>query len=235
MGKLMNTIKDHYIICGYGKMGKQMCDNLYEAKKPFVVIENDHKKIEELIEKDIPYVEGDATMDSVIIEAGIKKAKGFAAVIKTDAENVFATLSAKGLNPSIYVVSRAIEEGTEQKLYKAGADRVVKPYELSGTKLVQLLLRPGVSDFIDVVSKKSNKEIHIEELTILSESSLIGQKLSDTTFKKELNIMVIAVTRENGTLIYNPQASFEFNANDKVIVIGEEKNLSKFIEICSTK
>jgi len=232
MDKILGGMKNHYIICGYGRMGKHICDSLHESKTPFIVIENDHDQIDTLIEKQFPFIEGDATNDDIIIHAGIKRAKGFAAVIRTDAENVFATLSAKELNPAVYVVSRAIEEGTEQKLKKAGADRVVKPYELSSTRLVQLLLRPGVSDFIDVVSAKNNKEIHLEEINLCDCSELVGKKLMETTIKKELSIMVIAITREDGTLVYNPEASIKFESNDKIIVIGEEENLYRLNELC---
>ncbi|MGD8780393.1 MAG: NAD-binding protein, partial [Ignavibacteria bacterium] len=129
MSKELETISDHYIVCGYGRMGRHICEGLKYNKVPFVVIETEQKKIEAIIENGYLYINGDATNDEILTKAGVKRAKGLVAVIRTDAENVFATLSAKQLNPEIYVVSRAVEEGTESKLITAGASKVVKPYD----------------------------------------------------------------------------------------------------------
>ena len=142
MSRKLDVIGNHYIVCGYGRMGKQVCESLTENEVAFVVIENDEKEIELLIDKNYLFVNGDATADDTMRKAGIDRAKGLVACIQSDAENVFATLSAKELNPEVYVVARAVDEGTESKLRKAGANRVVKPYELGGNRMVQLLLRP---------------------------------------------------------------------------------------------
>jgi voltage-gated potassium channel len=153
MAKNLNRVHDHYIVCGYGRMGRQICESLTENKASFVVIENDQVKIDKIIEKEYMFVNGDASNDDILLKAGIEKAKGLISVVKSDAENVFTALSAKGLNPNIFIVSRAVEEDTEGKLRKAGADRVVKPYDLSTARMINLLLRPGIIDFIDNVAK----------------------------------------------------------------------------------
>jgi len=131
-----------------GKMGRYICDELVEENAKFVVIENDQEKIDKLIELGYLFVNGDATHDQDLQTAGVQRAKGLVAVLVNDAENVLATLSAKVLNPNIYVVARAVEEETESKLIKAGANRVVKPYEIGGTRMAELLLRPGVVEFM---------------------------------------------------------------------------------------
>lgn len=189
MGKKLELMANHYIVCGYGRMGKQICEALKENKEQFVVIENAAHKIDQLIEQNFLFVNGDATTDDALIKAGIERAKGLAAVVKTDAENVFATLSAREINKDLYIVARAIDEGTESKLKKAGANRVVLPYELGGNRMVQLLLRPGVMDFIDGVARNRDVAISLEEITVSPNSHLVNQTLIDSPIRKELNII----------------------------------------------
>lgn len=153
-------------------------------------------------------------------------------MVKTDAENVFTTLAAKELNPKIFIVSRAIEEGTESKLKKAGADRVVKPYELGGNRMVQLLLRPGVIDFIENVARDKNIDIGLEEILVKEDSYLVGQSLIDSPIRKEMNIIIVAIYKQDGKFIYNPKGTTEIAAKDKLIAIGEIKDLSKLADYC---
>jgi len=233
MGKKIEGISNHYIVCGFGRMGEKICEGLVHFKAPFVVIENDPEKLEKIIDLGYLYINGDATSDEVLLEAGIKKAKGFVAVVRTDAENVFATLSAKELNPGIFLVSRAVDEGSESKLLKAGADRVVKPYELGGGRMVQLLLRPGVMDFIDGVARNRDVEIALEEIHVPDSSPLVGKSLMDSPVRRDLNIIIVAISRSDGTFIYNPGGSAEFMNGDKLIAIGEHNNLNKLTELCN--
>ncbi len=232
MSKKTHELKDHYIVCGYGRMGRTICDGLFENKVPFVVVENDPKKIEIMIEKNLLYINGDATSDEVLLEAGIKQAKGLVAVVRTDAENVFATLSARELNPKLFIVARGIDEGTESKLKKAGADRVVLPYELGGNRMFQLLMRPSVIDFIESVARTRNVDINLEEIKVEEKSTLIGHSLADSPVRKDLNIIIVSVIKQDGQFIYNPKSTTVFENGDKLIAIGESQNLSKLAEIC---
>lgn len=231
MSKKIEDLSDHYIICGFGRMGKHICESLQFHKKPFVVIEKDKDIIEMLIELDYLFVNGDATHDEDLLFAGLNRAKGFMAVTGTDAENLFAALTARQLNESIFIVTRAIDESTESKLIKAGANRVVKPYELSGNRMVQLLLRPGVMDFIDVVARKRGREINLEEITVKEKSNLVGQSLMESPIRKDLNIIIVAVNRGE-EFIYNPVSSTRLEEGDRLIAIGESDNLEKLINIC---
>jgi voltage-gated potassium channel len=232
MSKELETISDHYIVCGYGRMGRHICEGLKYNKVPFVVIETEQKKIEAIIENGYLYINGDATNDEILTKAGVKRAKGLVAVIRTDAENVFATLSAKQLNPEIYVVSRAVEEGTESKLITAGASKVVKPYDLGGNRMVQLLIRPGVIDFIDGVARERDMNISLEEIKICENSVLIGMMLKDSPIRKDLNIIIVAINKKSGSFIYNPKPDTKFEEGDKLIAIGEKESLSKLNKIC---
>lgn len=225
---------DHYIIGGFGRMGQFICETFKANNEPFIIIENDEEKIDRLIEKEFLFVRGDATNDDDLIKAGISKAKGFIAVTGTDAENVFATLSARELNKDMLIVTRAIEDGSETKLKKAGADRVVKPYELGGNRMVQLLLRPGVTEFIDVVARKRGREFDIEEITVGPKSNLIGKTLAQSPIRKDLNIIIVAVNR--GTeFIFNPKSETTIANNDILIAIGEQANLKELEKLAVYK
>ncbi len=233
MNSKLDKLSNHYIVCGFGRMGRYICEGLKDSKVNFVVIEKDEKKIDDLILNDYTYLVGDATLDEILIKAGIKKAKGLVSVIKSDAENVFTVLSAKQANPNIYIISRAVEENTESKLLRAGANRVVKPYEIGGSRMVQLLLKPGVQDFIDGIIRNKNIEINLEEIKIGQNSILIGKSLRDSQIRKNANVIIVAFVRKNGELIYNPSADEIIEEGYNLIAIGENENLRKLEHICN--
>ena len=233
MEKKLRVLSEHYIICGYGRMGKKICEELSANKASFVVIENDKEQIENLNHHDYIYIQGDATDDETLQKACIKEAKGLVAVLRSEAENVFTTLSARVLNPEIFIVSRAVEEGTESKLLKAGANRVVKPYEIGGHRMSQVLLRPGVVEFIDIIARDKRIDLKIEEIEVNPGSPLVGQKLIEAPIRNKLNIIIVAIFRTDGDVIYNPQSNVVIEENTKLIVIGEENNISELIKIAS--
>lgn len=234
MAKMLSSISDHYIICGFGRMGKQIAEHLNESKIDFVVIENEPINIATLNELEYLFVQADATDDNALIKARVEKAKGLVAVLSTDAENVFTTLSARELNPNIFIVARAIDEGTEGKLKKAGADRVVKPYELGGNRMVQLLLRPGVTDFIEDIVRTRSVSISLEQIIVNKNSKLVGLTLAQSPIRRELNIIIITIIKSNGKFIYNPQSSAIIEAEDKLIAIGQLENLNELNKMCIT-
>lgn len=232
MTKKLEMISNHYIICGFGRMGKQIAEHIMENDLGFVVIENEPNNVMKLSELGYLFVNGDATDDDALIKAGVERAKGLVAVLSTDAENVFTTLSSRELNKNIFIVARAIDEGTEGKLMKAGANRVVKPYELGGNRMVQLLLRPGVTDFIEGIAKKKELDISLEQIVISEGSSLIGMTLSESPIRSELNIIIIAIDKSQGKFVYNPQSSAKIEIGDKLIAIGQSENLTKLTKLC---
>ncbi len=232
MNKKLEKLTNHYIVCGYGRMGRQICESLYEHKEPFVVIDNDSGLTEKMDEHNYIYINDNATHDDVLIKAGVKRAKGLIAVIGSDPENVFATLAAKELNKNIFIVARAIEEGTKSKLKIAGADRIVMPYELGSSRMVQLLLRPGVSDFVEGVVRSKNVDISLEEIIVQKNSKLAGLTLAESPLRSELNIIVIAIDKANNQFIYNPKSSTKIEVGDKLIAIGQIENLNKLTTYC---
>jgi voltage-gated potassium channel len=226
MLKNIEKLSSHYIVCGYGRMGTHICEELKEANVPFVVIENNPDNKEKLDESGFLYDTGDASHDSTLERTGIKEAKGLVAVLSTDAENVFTTLTAKSLNPKIFVVARAVEDETESKLRKAGADRVVKPYELGGVRMASLLLRPGVADFIEIVAANRNLDLQVEEIVVKKGSNMNQKKLSDLPIRTKFNVIVISIQNDvKGTFVYNPQGDTVIDEGNKLIAIGEKKNL----------
>ena len=232
MSKKLEELKNHYIVCGYGRMGKYICEELSSAKVDFIVVDNKPDKIDRLIDMNYLYINGDATSDEVLTTAGIMEAKGLVAVLSNDAENVFTTLSAKALNPNLYVVARAVEEETESKLKKAGANRVVKPYEIGGNRMAELLLRPGVIEFIDVVARERSVDLSMEEFMVNEKSELIGKSLAELPIRKELNIIIVSINKLKGGFIYNPKSPTIIEKDDKLIALGEKANLSELSKLC---
>jgi voltage-gated potassium channel len=233
MVKKLSLLKNHYLICGFGRMGKKICQELQENRAPFVVIEKDQEEVENLRDLDYLFLEGDATNDDILLQAGVKEAKGLVAVLPTEAENVFTTLSAKVLNPGIFIVSRAVEDETESKLLKAGANRVVKPYEIGGHRMSQVLLRPGVVDFIDIIARERRFDLRIEEVQVEVGSSLVGQTLAESPIRNKLNIIIVAIFPTDSKVIYNPKSSTAIQADSRLIVIGEEKSINELIKMAS--
>ena len=234
--KMQNKIEklsDHYIVCGFGRMGNHICTDLKNAGVPFVVIENNPDSQKKLDESEYLYDIGDASSDSILLRTGVKKAKGLVAVLSSDAENVFTTLSAKSLNQDIFVVARAIDEGTGSKLLKAGADRVVKPYELGGTRMAEILLRPGVMDFIDIVAGNKKMDIQIEEITVKKDSLMHKKTLAELpALRNELNVIIVAIQNEEKEIfIYNPKSDTIVDEGNKLIAIGEPSSLGKLKEL----
>ena len=228
MEKQIEKLQNHYIVCGYGRMGRYICEELAQAGVDFVVIENNpvnHPKLDEL---GFLYNTGDASHDTTLENVGVKKAKGLVAVLSNDAENVFTTLTAKYLNPKIFVVSRAVEDETEPKLIKAGADRVVKPYDLGGYRLASLLLRPGVADFIEIVAANKNIDLQIEEIVVKKGSKMHKKSLADLPIRTAFNTIIVSIQNdEKGVFVYNPTGDTIVDEGNKLIAIGEKNNLQR--------
>jgi voltage-gated potassium channel len=233
MDAKLRRLRHHYIVCGFGRMGRHICDDLTEAGEQFVVIEKEPEYLNLLDESGYLYIIGDAASDESLLKAGILNADGLISVVSTDAENIYTTLSAKSLNPDIKVVSRALQDESEPKLKKAGADRVIKPYELVGHRMAQLVLRPGIEEFIDTVVRSGGKSIMMEEIAVEPASCLVGQTLRDSPIRTELNIIIVVIHRDDGELIYNPPSDVAIAARDRMIAIGDREQLQNFAELCA--
>jgi voltage-gated potassium channel len=233
MQKKISQLENHYIICGFGRMGKKIAQELYKRNTSFVILEKEFENPE--LPENYQYIFGDATEDENLINAGIKKAKGLVSVLSSDIANTFTTLSARGLNPSIKIIARAEEERSKEKLIRAGADRVVLPYEIGGYRITQALLRPTVVDFIDEVSLRSQLGLEIEEVKVFEGSKLINKSIAESEIRSEFNTIIIGIYRASGKLIYNPRSDTMIEPGDNLIVIGEREKLDKLQEKANEK
>ncbi len=229
--KKIAKLKNHYIICGYGRMGKVICDELDEESVPFIVIEKDENVIDLIDSKNFLYIKGDATLDEILIKAEIKRAKGLVAVTSSDAENLYITLTAKNINPRLKVIARTIEDGADVKLKMAGADMVFSLYQIGGMKMAQAILRPAVLNFIEIITQRKSMELLIEEVTVNNSSPLAGKTLRNSGIRQELGVIIIAIKKNSGEMLFNPIPDTLIEANDKLLALGEKKNLKKLERI----
>lgn len=231
--KKIKELKNHYIVCGYGRMGKIICRELREKNIKFVAIEKKPDIFEE--KEDLLIFEGDATKDEILKEVGIERAKGLISVLPTDAENLFVVLSARELNPNLFIVARAGEEGSEQKLSRAGADRVVSPYHIGGLRIAHTILKPAVVDFIEFATKSGNIDLQMEELTVQEGSKLAGFTLDECGIGRDLGIIIVAIKKTTGDMKFNPTFRTSIKAGDTLIALGEISKLKILEDIATAK
>jgi voltage-gated potassium channel len=230
--KTIHRLKGHYIICGYGRMGKIVAKELREEGAPFVVIDNSPHVLEE---ENLPFIQGDATHDSVLKEAGIEKAKGLIVVLDNDAENLYVVLSARGLNPSLLIVARAMEEDSERKLLRAGANQVVSPYHIGGVRMAQTVLKPTVVDFVEFATRSGNIELQLQEIEIHKGSSFVGSTLETCGIGRDLGVIIVAIKQATGDTRFNPTFRSVIQEGDKLIALGEMSKLKAVEEMAKSK
>jgi voltage-gated potassium channel len=230
--KMIRKMHNHYIICGCGRIGFLICRELKAEKVPFVVVDRNPEVIQKCEEAGYVYYSGDGTHDKTLIEAGIKKAKGVVCVLPTDALNLYVILTAKELNPNIYILSRSEEEASEHRLLRAGADRVMSPYTLGGLRMSMALLRPTMHDFIEITTKRQSLELRMDELDICDGSPLVGVTLEKSDIRQRFGLIIVAIKKDSGKMIFNPLASYIIEKGDKLIAMGEDENVSQFSKVC---
>jgi len=223
--KSIEKIKDHFIICGFGRMGSFVAHEFHARGMPFVIVERDLEVQNKVMEAGFLLAPGDATEEDVLRRANIKKARGLVSVLNTDASNVYAVLTAKEFNPSLQVVARAGEDSARKKLMRAGADRVISPYQIGGLRIVMGILKPTVMSFLELAMDHKELNIEIEELQVAENSVYSGKRLVDTGIRKDLNLIIIAVKKKNGEMVFNPGSDTLIEDNDTLITMGDKKNL----------
>ncbi len=226
--KQLSEMENHYIICGYGQMGKVVVSELMSRNAPVVVVDNSPDEELKLTENNIPHLLGDATDEETLLSVGIKKAKGLVSVVTKDTDNVFIVLTARDLNKDLFICARASSPGTEKRLIKAGANRVVSPYISGAKRIAQNILRPTVTDFIELALSGEGMELSMEEIKLLPNASIVGKDLIQSELRNNYNLIVIAIKRADGTMIYNPSPREVFQEGDILITIGPKNNLEKF-------
>ena len=220
----MSKLRDHFIICGAGRVGSHLVRSLRAVEKTFIVIESDQKRAEVLMDAGVIVLMRDATLEESLVEAGVEHARGLATCLPDDADNVYVVLTARDLNPGIHIVARAAAEQAESKLIRAGANRVVAPTIIGGHRMAMALTKPAVGDFLDSITA-NHLELGFEQLEVESISSLVGRKLSETVIRSELNIVVVSIRRNDGEIIFNPSGETKIESGDMLIAIGNAESL----------
>lgn len=228
----MEKLKDHYIVCGAGRVGRRIIRNLQKQKEEFVVIESNEDRIAEFRLDRINLLIGDATSEDNLLKAGVERAKGLATCLADDAANVYVVLTARGLNPNLHIVARAVEEQAEPTLIRAGASRVVAPTIIGSQSMARALLRPAIADFMDSIVAET-LDLVFEEVAVDDNSKLLGKRLGETNIISELSLIVVAIRRANGELAFHPDGDSVIENGDLLIVIGKADSVKRLIEVTS--
>ncbi|HEY3444171.1 MAG TPA: potassium channel protein [Paludibaculum sp.] len=225
--KMIANLKNHYIICGFGRVGRGAANELRQAGAPLVIIDRREERVEWAMRSGYLACLGDSTRDETLKEVRIDTAAGLIAALATDADNLFAVISAKTLNSRIRVAARAAEEEAERKMRQVGADSVFAPYVMTGTRLAQSLLKPHVHQFLDFATTSIGLNVRIEQLEVSVLSDLQGKSLADLRIRSELKVIVLAIRRADGAMVFNPPAEATIETNDYLIVMGEPEPLRR--------
>lgn len=233
LGLKIKSIKNHYILCGYGRIGRIISHELKASRIPLLVIDSNPDSKQGLEQQDIPYIIDDATSEDVLIEAGIERAKGLISVVLSDADNLFITMTARGLNPGLFILARAEEEQSHKKLLRAGANRVVLPYLIGGQKMAHTITKPAVTDFLELTVHDKNIELEMGEILVKDRSRLKGVTLADSGIRQEMNVIIVAIRKENGEMAFNPSSETRIETGDTLIALGPDNDLKKLSAILS--
>ena len=228
MEKELSSLKNHFIICGVGRVGRKVATEVAARKLPLVIIERDPARAVWAQEQGFPVIIGDAASEAVLRKARIESARALASAVTSDAQNVYIALTARGMAPKIPIVARASEEDAESKLLRAGATTVISPYSYAGQRIAGVMTRPHVQGFIDMaLSSLSETNLEIEEVKIIGSSKLAGRTIEGANIRGRLGLIVLAIRRQDGQLDFNPDPSAAVSAGDYLIVMGNSQNLKQ--------
>ncbi len=223
-------LKDHYIVCGLGRVGAQVADELASEEVHFVGIDHDEEKVKEAIAAGFTAFVGDSTQEEVLKAAGIEQAKGLVASLGEDSSNLFVTLAARQMNPKLFIVARANREENKQRLSRAGADRVAMPYQIGGYHMATMMIRPNVVDFLEVLTTNHNSDLQIAEFIVPKDSDFAGQKL-DWLNRHKIGATVLAINNNDGTSKVNPSGSETIYSGDLLILMGTDAQLQEVNQV----
>lgn len=217
----IEELNQHVVVCGFGRIGQILVADLHQRGQPFVVIDSDPAKFEDAESRQYLFLNGDATEDAVLMEAGIKRAKTLVSVLPSDAANVFITLTARNLNPSLSIIARAEHRTTEKKLLQAGANKVVLPAVIGARQVERLITRPSTADLVE-------QDYQLDEVTVVERGKLAGTTVEATEAKRRHRLLIVAVKQADGTMMFNPDATYTFQVGDIAIVMGHAEDIARF-------
>lgn len=228
MEKKVAGLKNHFIVCGFGRIGRVICQILKENNRSFVVIEKDPVEIQKIDDLGYLALDGEASADEVLLKAGIMTAKGLIAVVTSDADNVYISLTARGLNPNLFIMARSSgDAGAETKLLRAGASKVISPYYIGACRMAQQVVRPTVIDFIDLAVNTTTHELglRLEELAVSGKAKIANMPLQNTGIRQRYDLIVVAIKRDNGEMLFNPNPQSMVLPGDIMVVLGEQQHI----------
>jgi voltage-gated potassium channel len=226
----MSKLSQHYIVCGSGRVGSHLVRDLVRTNQDFVVIEQDQQRAAEFTQRGVNVLVSDATLEETLREARVEHARGLAACLPDDADNVYVVLIARDLNPNLHIVARAAEEQAEVKLLRAGANHVVAPTIIGGHRMAVALTKPAVSEFMDSITA-NELGLGFEQVEVDATSSLVGKELRSTTIRSELDIVIVSIRRQSGETLFNPAGDSQIESGDILIAIGRNESLSELNQL----
>jgi voltage-gated potassium channel len=226
-GRMLETIRDHFIICGYGRIGSIVAQEFRRQGIAHLIVERDPDRVHAALEEGELAVEADASREDVLTKVGIGRARGLIAAVGSDAENVYTVLSARVMRPDLFIVGRAETEDATHKLRRAGADRVISPYMIGAVQIAQTALRPAVVDFVALATSSENLELAMEEVTIASGSALADRSIIEANLRQRFGVIVVGIQRQNGKMEFNPEPESTMRAADKLVVLGRPQSLKQ--------
>jgi len=224
---MLETICDHFIICGYGRIGSIVAEQFRRQRVPHVVVERDPERVQLAMEQGALSVEADASREDVLTRVGIARARGLIAAVGTDAENVYTVLSARVMRPDLFIVSRAESEDASQKLKRAGANRVISPYQIGAVQIAQTALRPAVVDFVELATSADNIELAMEEITVAQRSLFADRSIVEVNLRQRYGVIVVGIQREDRRMEFNPEPDTRIQSGDKLVVLGRPESLKR--------
>jgi voltage-gated potassium channel len=229
--RVIERMKDHYIICGYGRVGQQVAAEFRDAGVPFVVLDFNPDVLEIAREEGIPYIEGSGTKDDDLAEAGLDHARGLVVSSDSDVDNLYITVSARAERSDLLIVARASNQDAAAKMLRAGADRAVQPYTSAGQEMATLMLKPQVSAFLDIVSRHGGPDLRFEEIEITRACPQAGRTIRETRVRHETGALIVALRKADGTFDTTPNPDAELNLGDVLIAVGTEQELKALEEL----
>ena len=225
--KIISKLSDHYIICGYGRIGRGLCQYLLQKNLKVLIVERDEDRIHAMEDDKVPYIIGEANEEESLEKAGITRAKGLVAVLGSDPDNVFVVLISKQLNPSVFVVARANQDMAKKTLESAGADKVISPYDLGARRMAHAILRPTVIHFLEMAFADQETDINFEEIPVAADCKLANTTLMESQIRKNLDVLIIAIKKADGKMEFNPKPDSMIQVGDTIITVGQTAKLKE--------
>jgi voltage-gated potassium channel len=228
---MLQQLRDHFILCGYGRIGSMIADELDRQRVPFVIIERDPARVRAVIDRGWIAMEADASQEEVLTRAGIHHARGLIAAVGTDAENVYTVLTARVMRPDLFIIARVESDDAEHKLRRAGADRVISPYHIGAAHMVQTALRPAVVDFVQLATSSGHLELSMEQVRVPPPSTLVGKSLVEAGIRQKFGVIIVAIKRADSAMEFNPPPEAVIRGGDELVVLGGPESVKALEEM----